>query len=135
MYVSPKNCQVIIGKGICKNKKFLKNLTKFSNNSKCISKLISGASTEQLLVLVEIALNLLKNRIPSIPKTLYKRLSVQASLIRKLSRATSAEKARLLLGKKSVNQKGRGLPAIAALLASSVLPLIVERLSNKFIDK
>ena len=126
-----KNCQVIVGKGVNNNKKFLKKLSKICKSSTIINKIISVASTEQLLSLVEISLNILKNRIPSIPRPLLKRLSAQAALIRKLSKARTAEQARLLLLHKQSNQKGRGLPAIAGLLASAVLPLLIEKYSQK----
>jgi hypothetical protein len=85
--------------------------------------LVGTASTEQLLCLVEICLNLLHNRVPLNPGAL-RRLRSHAERIRALSRARSEQRARQLLLER--NQSGRGIPAVAAILATTVLPMIAE---------
>src|SRR4051794_31770020 len=85
--------------------------------------LVGTASTEQLLCLVEICLNLLHNRVPLNAGAL-RRLRSHADKIRALSRARSEQRARQLLMERQ--QSGRGIPAVAAILATTVLPMIAE---------
>jgi hypothetical protein len=85
--------------------------------------LVHSASTEQLLCLVEICLNLLHNRVPLNAAAL-RRLRSHADQIRALSRARSEQRARQIL--LQGQQSGRGIPAVAAILASTVLPMIAE---------
>jgi len=103
-----------------RNSKFLNNILTCSKSRRLINEVISKASEEELLCLVEISLNLLKGRLKFHKKRL-NNLANNAHLLRKISRSRSASSARRLL-----IQKGGGFPAVAGLLASIVFPLIVE---------
>jgi len=72
-----------------KNAGFLNNLLSCSKSKMAVNKIISNASDEQLLCLVEICLNLLKGRLP-FHKNRIQNLQNQASLLRKISRSRSA---------------------------------------------
>jgi hypothetical protein len=105
-----------LGKHIYQNSHFLKQLSDCRSQRQCQS-LIKFANSDQLLSLVEIALNLLKSRLPL---TLRQRnqFSRYANFIRNLSRVKSEKSARRILQQP---QTGRGLPA---LLAGLLIPLI-----------
>src|ERR1700677_1145524 len=99
-----------IGPRIVNNYSFLKSIQR----TRCPIKrnsLINKAQGDQLLCLVEICSNILKERFNLTPKQ-RSRLYPYVNLIRNLSRARSENKARHLV------QKGSGIPAfIPALLA------------------
>jgi len=107
-----------------KNANFLNNLLTCSRSKNAVNKIISNASDEQLLCLVEICLNLLKGRLP-FHKNRIQNLQNQASLLRKISRSRSASSAKRLLLCDKI-QNGRGFPPVAGLLASLIVPLIAE---------
>ena len=75
--------------------------------------IISGASDDQLLAMVEVALNILKSRFPLKPAQ-KRRLIPLAAEVRRLSRARSAKTARQIV------QIG-GNPLLSALLVPVVL--------------
>lgn len=106
---------------IRKNLEFLRKCKK----SRRQSKVIAGATDDQLLCLVEICLNILKGRVP-LRKRQLRRLQTQAHLLRRLARTRSSRSARGML-----QQQGNGLPAIAGMLASIVVPMIADALLHK----
>jgi len=107
-----------------KNANFLNSILAKSKSKKSVNEIISKASEEQLLCLVEICLNLLRGRLPFHRKRI-NNLKNQAALLRKISRSRSAKSARRLL-----IQKGGGFPPVAGLLASIAFPLVVEYLAK-----
>jgi hypothetical protein len=119
--------KIEVGKCIRSNLHFIKNLAQNSKNPNQIINLIKTAKSEQLLALVEIALNLLRSRIPSIGRSKLRRLTHRADQIRRLSRTHSPQSARKVL-----LQSGKGLPVIAGILASTILPILVENIAKKF---
>jgi hypothetical protein len=123
-----RKAKIETGKCITKSIKFLKKLANSQKNSNKIRDLVGKATNEELLSLVEISLNLLQSRIPLVARTKLKRLANQADLIRRLSRSRTASSARHLLANQ---QSGRGIPQIAGLLASTFLPIIIEKLMKK----
>jgi hypothetical protein len=58
------------------------------------------------------------------------RLRLHADRIRRLSRSRSPKSARRIL-----NQQGRGLPVLASVIASVLIPLIGEAIANKISPK
>ncbi|KAL3072034.1 hypothetical protein niasHS_011435 [Heterodera schachtii] len=91
--------------------------------------LVAGASSEQLLCLVESALNILRARVP-IQRRHLDRLRQRASDVRTLSRVRSTRSARRLLlnaHAPSATQTGRGIPPLVGLLASVLVPVLVQR--------
>ncbi|KAL3111059.1 hypothetical protein niasHT_013083 [Heterodera trifolii] len=91
--------------------------------------LVAGASSEQLLCLVESALNILRARVP-IQRRHLDRLRQRASDVRTLSRVRSTRSARRLLlnaHAPSTAQTGRGIPPLVGLLASVLVPVLVQR--------
>uniref|UniRef100_A0A183CQS6 DUF4477 domain-containing protein n=1 Tax=Globodera pallida TaxID=36090 RepID=A0A183CQS6_GLOPA len=106
------------------NVDYIQRLTRCRSSRGCTYQtLIKRASTEQLLCLVECALNVLRSRVPTRRQHLH-RLRNQAQLVRALSKSRSAHRARSLLLRQ---QTGRGVPALAGLLASVVLPVLADR--------
>ena len=77
------------------NSKFLFTLSAARSPNRRIS-LIQTANTEELLALVEIALNVLKSRIP-VRAQQKERLKAQAASIRHLSRSRNSDSARKIL--------------------------------------
>lgn len=129
--------KLIVGKNICENIKFLKKLAKINQENKNIYSLIKKATASELLTLVEIAINLLGARFPIARSSkIFRRLSTQAPLIRRLSSIRKPESARSLLLNSpppTHHQKGSGVPFIAGLLASAVVPVIAEAISKNFL--
>jgi hypothetical protein len=107
------------------NLPFLKNIHNFAKCPKEIEKLIINATNEELLCLVEISLNILRGRVPLGDGRRARKLKKHVDNIRRISRTRTAKSARRLL---LPEQKGKGLPAIAGVLASILIPLIVEKL-------
>lgn len=118
---------------IHKNCDFLHNF-----HAKCRSKrtqrgIIERASDEQLLCFVEACFNILKGRVPLQRRHLL-RLGAMKHVLRRLARARSARTTRKLLLTGGVGggggklQKGSGLPAVAGVLASILVPLVVDSL-------
>ena len=85
--------------------------------------LIYNASREQILALVEVALNLLRGRVP-IHSYQKRRIGNQASAIRQLSRVRNEKSARKIL--LASEQRGAGPLAIAGLISRLLLPFITE---------
>ena len=89
--------------------------------------LIHNANTKQILALVEIALNLLKGRVP-ICANQKQRLGTHASDIRRLARVRSDKTARKVLLKSE--QQGSGPFAVASIISRLVVPFIIDALSR-----
>lgn len=123
-----------IGESVKNNTEFLRGLAR-SKSLAHRKQLISTASVEQLLAIVEIALNILRSRLP-LRSRQRRRLSSSANDIRALSRVRSARSAqRILLASErqaAVDQQhGRGAPlAIAGLLSSVLLPYLLRSSSE-----
>lgn len=103
------------------------------NFSQCRAKhaqqgMLERATDEQLLCFVEICLNVLKGRIPLARRHMHK-LCQHKDALRRLARSRSAQTARRHLLMRN-NQQGSGVPAIAGLLTSIIVPLITEKLLN-----
>lgn len=103
----------VVGPRVFDQYDFIRMLCRTRSSRKC-AKLISAATDEQLLTLVEIALNILKGRFPLKPRY-HRKLEPLAESVRKLSRARSPEGARRTL------QIG-GNP----LLSSLLIPIVFE---------
>ncbi|KAL3117523.1 hypothetical protein niasHT_002841 [Heterodera trifolii] len=113
---------------IQQNISFFKQLSNCrSARARAYRQLVRGASSEQLLCLVESALNILRERVP-LRNTHLQHLRAQAQHVRALGRARSGHGARRLLLRQ---QTGRGVPALAGLVASVVLPLLADRLMSR----
>jgi hypothetical protein len=125
-----------IGDCVLKNADFIRQLalkkpssssSSFLLSSKCHNfrkHLLRDANSDQLLTIVEICYNILRSRLP-LSKGQRRTLIKQANIVRSLSRTRSVEGARRLLIR-SENQKGRGLPAIAYVLANILLPILTN---------
>lgn len=112
---------------IKQNCNFLKNVQKHGRSQKTVLELMRRATDHQLLCFVEICFNILKGRIP-LSKRQLNRLQKQANLLRKLARTRTARTARHLLTKR---QQGRGLPAVAGVLASVLVPILTDMVFKK----
>lgn len=98
---------------------FLDRMARNRRSARKIHAEVGTASSEQLLCLVEICLNILRKRVP-LKGRLLRRLRAHAEQIRALSRARSANRVLRILHQQQ--QHGRGIPAVAGLVASVVLP-------------
>ena len=89
--------------------------------------MISRATTEQLLSLVECCFNILKARVP-LNTAQKRRIARHAQHVRALARARSARSARnILMGRGALDggdQKGRGVLPVAAAISQIILPLL-----------
>lgn len=110
---------------ITQNHAFLRSLAR-TRSLKCRKRLLRSASADQLLCLVEVALNILRNRF-RLTRRQRNRMLPFAEFIRHLGRIRSERGARKL-----VVQKGAGLPIGA--FASLLTPVIVE-LARSLITK
>ena len=109
------------------NVKFLYTLSSARSPNRRIS-LIQTANTEELLALTEIALNVLKSRVP-VRVQQKERLKAQAASIRHLSRTRNSDSARkILLSSERDNQQGKGPLGAAILLANIIVPFFKELL-------
>jgi hypothetical protein len=109
------------------NLPFLRNIHSFAKCPKKIEKIIKNATDGELLCLVEISLNILKGRLPLGDGRRARKLKNQVNTIRRISRTRTAKSARRLL---LPEQKGKGLPAIAGILASVLIPMIAEKIQQ-----
>ena len=109
------------------NHQFIKTLAA-SRSLERRKHLLRTANRDQLLSLFEIALNLLRNRIP-IRANQKQRLQAQALSIRRLSRVRSERSARrILLNSEHQQQQGKGLVPIAGLVSKLLIPFLVDLL-------
>jgi hypothetical protein len=113
-----------IGKRIHQNISFLRQLNSCRRSKRHSVALIKEANAEQLLTLVEICFNLLKNRYP-FSSAQRKRLLRYAAHIRELSRVRSVKSARRVL-----LQQGEGIPVIVASLLIPILGEIISKAIN-----
>lgn len=102
---------------IIENSDFLKKLAKTKSRRKT-HHLLKSASSQQLLSLVEIALNIVRSRFKLTTRQ-KKRLLPHASFVRHISRVRSERGARKLF-----YQKGNGLPI--GLFASLLTPVLID---------
>lgn len=116
---SNPNQHVKIGKTVCENTEFLRALacTKSCRKRK---KLLRTASSDQLLSLVEICLNIVQSRFHLTTRQ-KKRLLPYADFVRRMSRVRSERGARRLLNK----QIGGGIIGVP-LIAALVTPILME---------
>lgn len=103
----------MVSNRVIDNKDFLKKLA-YSRSFVKRNQLIINATTDEILTIVEICVNILRYRFP-LKSRQRRRLSIYAEFLRKLSKVRSDKSARVLL------QKGEGFP-FAALL----LPILAE---------
>ena len=115
LYESDKKRQRFIGQRVLEHFNFLQKLAKTKSEGRRCNYL-KGASSDQLLTIVEIAKNLINSNFPLTGRQ-KNRLLPYANCIRKLSRARSERGTKRL-----ILQKGGGLGFIPALLA----PIIIE---------
>ena len=109
------------------NQQFIKTLAA-SRSLERRKHLIRAANRDQILTLVEIALNLLRNRIP-IRANQKQRLQAQAPCIHRLSRVRSERSARqILLNSEHRQQQGKGPVAIAGLVSKLLIPFLIDLL-------
>jgi hypothetical protein len=113
---------------ICRNAEFLRNFHTRFRAKQAQHALLKDASDEHLLCFVEICLNLLKGKLP-LRRPHLKRLAKIKHTLRCLARARCPRTARKILLLKQ--QEGKGFPAVAGVLASVVVPLLMEKLINK----
>lgn len=104
------------------NEKFLRQIVQSKKSGQ--HELVKCATDEQILCLVEICLNILKGRVP-LRKSHLKKLRQQAHSLRKLARTRSSRSAKHVL-----LQQGQGVPAIAGLLTSIIVPLITNAINK-----
>ena len=110
-----------IGSNVCQNINFLKILAR-TRSIRRQKKLLRLASTNELLSIVEVALNIIKGRF-NLTTRQKNRLVPFADFVRSLSRVKSEKGARKIL------QRGSGIP-IAALITPVILEAL-RLLSNK----
>ena len=103
-----------IGDSVLENFDFLKELSR-TRSDKARKQLIKEASSEELLAVVEICLNILKSRSFCLNPKDRKKLLPFANYIRRLSRVRSTQSARRVI------QEGSGI-ALAALIT----PILIE---------
>lgn len=111
-----------ISKAVLFNIPFLKTLT---NGRKDVS-VANEATNSELLALVEIAFNIIKSRVP-LRRSVRKKLLQNAETIRALARAKTPSATRKILSA----QAGRGLPALAGVIASAVIPLLTSIINSE----
>jgi hypothetical protein len=118
-----------LGNRVTENAKFIKRLARTKSCSRR-TQIIYGASTDQLLALVETALNVIKAKQPFWTRRQRDKLCVHAQLIRKLARTRTPKSARRILIRGENNQKGGGVPviALAGILSNVLLPYLTEHL-------
>ena len=109
---------------ISKNGTFLQEICSTRRKSSQ-QELVKIATDEQLLCLVKICVNILKGRVP-LRKTHLKKQRIQAHALRRLARTRCSRSAKRVL-----LQEGKGLPAIAGLLTSIVVPMIANAIMHK----
>jgi hypothetical protein len=120
-----------LGNSIIENAKFIKRLAR-TKSSRRRTQIIQGANTDQLLALVETALNVIKAKQPFWTRHQRGKLYMHAQLIRKLARTRTPKSARriLLCGENQHEQKGGGIPviALAGILSNVLLPYLTQHL-------
>ena len=114
-----------VSDNITRNISFIQNVNGKRRSQRAIRELIANASDDELLSFVEICFNVLRGRLP-LNKRNHQRLSKHALQFRRLARCRTAKSAKCILSP----QKGDGLPTIAGVLASVLIPLI-----SNLIDK
>ena len=114
---------------IVKNESFLQKICSSRRKRSQQQQFIRDTTDEQLLCLVEICTNILKGRVPPRKKHL-KKLQHHAHVLRRLARTRCSRSAKRVL-LQHPQQEGKGLPAIAGLLTSIVMPIITNALMHK----
>uniref|UniRef100_A0A183C302 Histone domain-containing protein n=1 Tax=Globodera pallida TaxID=36090 RepID=A0A183C302_GLOPA len=132
----------VFSEHVKRNVRFFQQLKAAGRSQHRYRALVAGATSEQLLCLVECALNILRSRVP-IQQRHLQHLRRQATNVRQLSRVRSRRAARQLLlrdpssssssvtaataAEAAAVQSGRGLPPLVGLLASVLLPVLIQR--------
>jgi hypothetical protein len=121
--------RLTLGNSVTENAKFIKGLAR-TKSSSYRKQIIQCASTDQLLALVETALNVIKSNRPFWTRRQRDKLCVHAHLIRKLARTRTPKSARRILIRGEKDQKGGGIPviALAGILSNVLLPYLTEHL-------
>lgn len=113
---------------VCQNYNFLKILAKTKSINKR-KKLLNNITAEQLLILAEICLNIVRNRFKLTNKQ-RKRMIPYAQFIRKMARARSS------IGAKKLVQKGNGFgPAIFSALLTPIILEISKKIFSKNVSE
>ena len=110
------NKHLEIGENICNNIPFLKTLSK-SKSERKRSHILRAATNQELLAIVESALNIVRGRF-GISARQKSRIDPYKNYIRRLARIRSERGARRLV------QKGNGIGAFAAFLTPVILEAI-----------
>ena len=118
--------KIVLSDHIKRNADFFRQLKAARGSAKRSRALVAEASNEQLLCLVECALNILRSRVP-IRRQHLERLRHRANEVRSLSRVRSARTARRLLLLSQPAQTGGGIAPLVGLLASVLIPVLVDR--------
>uniref|UniRef100_A0A914HMP6 AAA+ ATPase domain-containing protein n=1 Tax=Globodera rostochiensis TaxID=31243 RepID=A0A914HMP6_GLORO len=138
----------VFSEHVKRNVRFFQQLKAAGRSQHRYRALVAGATSEQLLCLVECALNILRSRVP-IQRRHLQHLRRQATNVRQLSKVRSRRAARQLLlrdpSSSSVTaataaeadgvQSGRGLPPLVGLLASVLLPVLIQRAVGNSVDQ
>lgn len=111
---------------ICTNLGFLRALsrTKSEHKKRQILKL---ATTDQILSIIEICLNIVRNRYVRLSGRQKSRLLPFVDMVRRISRSRSERGARRLLV-----QKGAGIPGFYTALLTPIIIEIVKHFSSKY---
>jgi len=115
--------RVLINPNIIKNQRFLYELAKTKTGDKRY-RLLQNATTEQLLAIAEICLNIVSSRFSLTPDQ-KKRLLPYADIIRQISRLKTEQDA-----KRVIIQKGSGMPGLFSALLSPILIELVRSYSE-----
>jgi Flp pilus assembly protein TadB len=127
-----------LGTTIISNANFLHRLSK-TRSTQRRSRMLQSASAEQLLALVETAMNILRARRPFWTRRQSQKLCKQAQLIRQLARARTPISARRLLirgeephqlRQQQQQQQGEGVPALAIPLASILSSVLIPYITD-----
>lgn len=108
-----KRAPLDVGERVLRNYHWLRRLTRTRSHARRL-RIISEASTDQLLALVEVAANLVRRRFPLNVRQ-RERLAPFADAVRRLARARSERTAKALV------QKGEG-----GMLAAFLVPVLLE---------
>lgn len=114
------NHQLLIPNFVCSNIGFLRALSRTKSERKK-KQILKRATTDQLLAIIEICLNVVKNRYVRLTKRQRSRLLPYVDAVRRLSRVRSEQGARRIL-----LQKGDGFGGGPGFYAALLTPIIIE---------
>ena len=139
-----KNSALRISAHVKRNAHFLERVARCKRSpTKCV-RILADAGPEQLLCLVECCLNLLRGRLPPLRRSQLEKLRPHASQLRSFSGVRSARSARQKLQEmssssastlrgrhKGQQQHGAGLQALIPIVASAILPFVLEQIMER----